>query len=68
MEEDVGLVMIPVLRRHGNYGYVTADFISKSVSALPDGVDYSITNNSVSFHHGQNQSFISVLVINDDER
>ncbi|KAL8203636.1 UNVERIFIED_CONTAM: hypothetical protein K2H54_058534, partial [Gekko kuhli] len=68
VEEDVGLIMIPVLRRRGNYGYVTADFISRSVSALPDGVDYRITNNSITFHHGQNQSFINVLVIDDDER
>ncbi|XP_077203699.1 adhesion G-protein coupled receptor V1 isoform X3 [Paroedura picta] len=68
VEEDVGLIMIPVLRRRGNYGYVTAELISRSISALPDGVDYSITNNSVTFHHGQNQSFINVLVIDDDER
>ncbi|XP_054843539.1 adhesion G-protein coupled receptor V1 [Eublepharis macularius] len=68
VEEDIGLIMIPVLRRHGNYGYVTADFISRSISALPGGVDYSITNNSVTFNHGQNQSFINVLIIDDDER
>ncbi|XP_077792347.1 adhesion G-protein coupled receptor V1 isoform X2 [Podarcis muralis] len=68
VEEDVGLIMIPVVRRRGNYGFVTADFISRSISALPDGVDYSIINNSVIFHHGQNQSFINVLIIDDDER
>ncbi|XP_015282612.1 PREDICTED: G-protein coupled receptor 98 [Gekko japonicus] len=68
VEEDVGLIMIPVLRRRGNYGYVTADYVSRSVSALPDGVDYHITNNSITFYHGQNQSFINVLIINDDER
>nr|XP_056705119.1 adhesion G-protein coupled receptor V1 [Euleptes europaea] len=68
VEEDIGLIKIPVLRRRGNYGYVTADFISRSVSALPAGVDYSIINNSVTFHHGQNQSFINVLIIDDYER
>ncbi|XP_060091685.1 adhesion G-protein coupled receptor V1 isoform X3 [Heteronotia binoei] len=68
VEEDVGLIMIPIVRRRGNYGYVTADFISRSVSALPDGVDFSIINNSITFHHGQNQSFIKVLIIDDDER
>ncbi|XP_053146642.1 adhesion G-protein coupled receptor V1 isoform X4 [Hemicordylus capensis] len=67
VEEDVGILMIPVVRRRGSYGLVTADFISSSISALPDGVDYSLTNNSVIFHHGQNQSFISVLIIDDDE-
>ncbi|KAH0628079.1 hypothetical protein JD844_008789 [Phrynosoma platyrhinos] len=68
LEEDVGMIMIPVVRRHGDYGSVTADFISRSISALPDGIDYSIANNTVIFHHGQNQSFISVLIIDDDER
>ncbi|XP_007428034.1 G-protein coupled receptor 98-like, partial [Python bivittatus] len=68
VEEDVGRIMIPVFRRLGNYGFVTADFISRSISALPDGVDYNITNNSVVFHHGQTQSFISILIMDDEER
>lgn len=68
VEEDVGWIMIPVFRRLGSYGFVTADFISTSISALPDGIDYSITNNSVMFHHGQIESFISILIINDEER
>ncbi|XP_039203977.1 adhesion G-protein coupled receptor V1 isoform X7 [Crotalus tigris] len=68
VEEDVGWIMIPVFRRLGSYGFVTADFISRSISALPNGIDYSITNNSVMFHHGQIESFISILIINDEER
>ncbi|XP_062985697.1 adhesion G-protein coupled receptor V1 [Elgaria multicarinata webbii] len=68
VEEDVGMIMIPVVRRRGNYGSVTADFKLRSISALPDGVDYSVINNSVIFHHGQNQSFISVLITDDEER
>uniref|UniRef100_G1KP04 Adhesion G-protein coupled receptor V1 n=1 Tax=Anolis carolinensis TaxID=28377 RepID=G1KP04_ANOCA len=68
VEEDVGVIMIPVMRRRGNYGYVTADFMSRSISALSDGVDYNIANNTVIFHHGQNQGFISILIIDDDER
>uniref|UniRef100_A0ABM5FTD0 Adhesion G-protein coupled receptor V1 isoform X1 n=1 Tax=Pogona vitticeps TaxID=103695 RepID=A0ABM5FTD0_9SAUR len=68
VEENAGMVMIPVVRKRGNYGDVTADFISRGISALPDGVDYSIENKSVLFLHGQNQSFISVLIIDDDER
>lgn len=62
------MIMIPVVRKRGSYGYVTADFIYRSISALPDGVDFSISNTSVVFHHGQNQSFISVLIIDDNER
>ncbi|XP_060617754.2 adhesion G-protein coupled receptor V1 isoform X2 [Anolis sagrei] len=68
VEEDVGMIMIPVIRRRGNYGYVTADFMSRSISALSEGVDYNIANNTVIFHDGQNQSFISILIIDDDER
>ncbi|KAJ7335780.1 hypothetical protein JRQ81_013721, partial [Phrynocephalus forsythii] len=68
VEEDVGIILIPVVRKRGTYGYVTADFITRNISALPDGVDYSVENNSVIFHHGQNQSFISVLIIDDDDR
>lgn len=68
MEEDVGKIMIPVVRKRGNYGSVSAEFITRSILALPDGADYSIENNSVVFHHGQNRSFISVLIIDDDER
>ncbi|NWV35380.1 GPR98 protein, partial [Grantiella picta] len=67
VEEDAGLIMIPVLRKHGTYGNVTADFFSRSISALPDGVDYVIHNNSVTFYHGQNQSFIYISIINDEE-
>lgn len=68
MEEDAGLIMIPVLRKRGTYGNVTADFLSRSISALPDGVDYVIHNNSVVFYHGQNQSFIYISIIDDAER
>ncbi|XP_029429217.1 adhesion G-protein coupled receptor V1 [Rhinatrema bivittatum] len=68
VEEDIGVVMIPVVRKRGTFGYVTADFVSHSISALPDGVDYNITNHSVVFHHGQNWSSIYVSITNDDER
>ncbi|XP_054253432.1 adhesion G-protein coupled receptor V1 [Indicator indicator] len=67
VEEDAGLIMIPVVRKRGTYGYVTADFLSRSISALPDGVDYVIHNNSVIFHHGQNQTFIYISIIDDEE-
>ncbi|OXB72852.1 UNVERIFIED_CONTAM: hypothetical protein H355_000852 [Colinus virginianus] len=67
VEEDAGVIMIPVVRKHGTYGYVTADFLSRSISALPNGVDYIIHNNSVAFHHGQNQTFIYISIIDDEE-
>ncbi|XP_075449203.1 adhesion G-protein coupled receptor V1 isoform X3 [Ascaphus truei] len=67
VEEDVGLLMIPVMRTHGTYGYVTADFISHGISAFPNGMDYTIFNTSVIFQHGQNLSFISVSITDDKE-
>ncbi|XP_054994600.1 adhesion G-protein coupled receptor V1 [Sorex araneus] len=67
VEEDVGMIMIPVLRLHGTYGLVTADFISQSSSAVPGGVDYVLHGNSVTFQHGQNLSYINVSIVDDDE-
>uniref|UniRef100_A0A2K5BZQ4 Adhesion G-protein coupled receptor V1 n=1 Tax=Aotus nancymaae TaxID=37293 RepID=A0A2K5BZQ4_AOTNA len=67
VEEDIGLVMIPVVRLHGTYGYVTADFISQSSSASPGGVDYILHGSSVTFQHGQNLSFINISIIDDSE-
>lgn len=68
MEEDVGMIMIPVVRLRGTYGHVTADFISQSSSAVPGGVDYVLLGTSVTFQHGQNLSFINVTIVDDDER
>uniref|UniRef100_A0A8C0PTH9 Adhesion G protein-coupled receptor V1 n=1 Tax=Canis lupus familiaris TaxID=9615 RepID=A0A8C0PTH9_CANLF len=67
VEEDVGMIMIPVVRLHGAYGPVTADFISQSSSAVPGGVDYILHGSSVTFQHGQNLSFINVSIIDDSE-
>ncbi|XP_032297180.1 adhesion G-protein coupled receptor V1 isoform X2 [Coturnix japonica] len=67
VEEDAGIITIPVLRKRGTYGYVTAEFLSRSISALPNGVDYIIHNNSVMFSHGQNQTFIYITIIDDEE-
>nr|XP_047904941.1 adhesion G-protein coupled receptor V1 isoform X8 [Anser cygnoides] len=66
VEEDAGVIMIPVVRKHGTYGYVTANFLSRSISALPNGIDYLIHNNSVTFNHGQNQTFIYISIIDDE--
>ncbi|KAM4875921.1 adhesion G-protein coupled receptor V1 [Thomomys bottae] len=67
VEEDVGTVAIPVLRLCGTYGLVTADFISRSASALPGGVDYTLHGGVATFQHGQNLTFINVSITDDDE-
>ncbi|XP_036383544.1 LOW QUALITY PROTEIN: adhesion G-protein coupled receptor V1 [Megalops cyprinoides] len=67
VEEDVGTIVIPVVRRRGSYGQVTADFISRGLTALP-GLDYILPNGSVTFSHGQNLSYINVSIVDDPER
>uniref|UniRef100_A0A8C5LUA9 Adhesion G protein-coupled receptor V1 n=1 Tax=Leptobrachium leishanense TaxID=445787 RepID=A0A8C5LUA9_9ANUR len=67
VEEDIGEILIPVVRLQGTYGYVTADFITHGISAMPDGIDYRISNNTVGFQHGQSLGFISVLITDDEE-
>ncbi|XP_072270059.1 adhesion G-protein coupled receptor V1 [Pyxicephalus adspersus] len=66
VEEDVGIILIPVLRTRGTYGYVTADLISHDISATA-GIDYAVSNTTVVFLHGQNQSFINISIMDDEE-
>ncbi|CAH2297028.1 G- coupled receptor 98 [Pelobates cultripes] len=67
VEEDVGAVLIPVVRLRGTYGYVTAEFVSHGISASPNGIDYTISNTSVVFQGGQMLNFINVLITDDEE-
>ncbi|KAJ8380590.1 hypothetical protein SKAU_G00013680 [Synaphobranchus kaupii] len=67
VEEEEGTLFIPVLRRGGSYGEVTADYISRGLTALPN-IDYILPNASVIFHHGQNLSYINVTIIDDLDR
>uniref|UniRef100_UPI0037E7935A adhesion G-protein coupled receptor V1 n=1 Tax=Semicossyphus pulcher TaxID=241346 RepID=UPI0037E7935A len=64
VEEDVGTVLIPVVRRVGTDGPVSAQFISRSLSATSD-LDYILDNGSVTFVHSQNISYINVTIIDD---
>lgn len=67
VEEDVGSVLLPVVRRVGSYGPVSAQFISRGLNATPD-LDYFLKNGSVTFVHGQNTSHINVTIIDDLDR
>ncbi|XP_067885769.1 adhesion G-protein coupled receptor V1 [Heterodontus francisci] len=67
VEEDIGIFGIPLIRKRGTYGFVTADFISRAITATPNGIDYVLPNATVIFYHGQNQSFINVTIIDDTE-
>uniref|UniRef100_UPI00398F1058 adhesion G-protein coupled receptor V1 isoform X2 n=1 Tax=Pristiophorus japonicus TaxID=55135 RepID=UPI00398F1058 len=67
VEEDIGILGIPLIRKRGTYGFVTTDFISRAITATPSGVDYILPNGTVIFYHGQNQSFINVTIIDDTE-
>ncbi|XP_026067280.1 adhesion G-protein coupled receptor V1 [Carassius auratus] len=66
VEEDVGVLSIPVLRRVGSYGQVTAEFISKGLTAQPYS-DYILLNGSVTFEHGQILRYINVSIVDDTE-
>ncbi|XP_028615942.1 adhesion G-protein coupled receptor V1 [Grammomys surdaster] len=65
VEEDAGVVTLPVLRLRGTYGHVSADFSSRGFSAVPGG--YELRGSSVTFQHGQNLSFINVSIVGDSE-
>lgn len=60
-------MLIPVVRRVGSYGPVSAQFTSRGVSATP-GLDYILNNASVEFVHGQNTSYINVTILDDLDR
>ncbi|KAI3372466.1 hypothetical protein L3Q82_022949 [Scortum barcoo] len=64
VEENVGAVLIPVVRRVGSFGPVSAQFISRGLSATPDR-DYILNDGSVMFVHGQNTSYINVTIVDD---
>uniref|UniRef100_A0A667Y0L3 Adhesion G-protein coupled receptor V1 n=1 Tax=Myripristis murdjan TaxID=586833 RepID=A0A667Y0L3_9TELE len=64
VDEGVGMLLIPVVRKVGSYGLVSAQFISRGLTATPD-LDYILSNASVVFSHGQNISHINITVIDD---
>lgn len=67
VEEYVSTILIPVVRRVGSYGPVSAQFISRSLTATL-GLDYILDNGTVMFDHGQNTSYINVTILDDLDR
>lgn len=67
VEEDAGILTLPVVRRAGFFGEVSAQIISKGLSATA-GLDFFLENVSVVFEHGQNISYINVTIIDDLDR
>ncbi|CDQ85494.1 unnamed protein product, partial [Oncorhynchus mykiss] len=67
VEEDVGSASIPVVRRVGYYGLVTAEYTSRGLTARA-GLDYILGNGSLTFLHGHNTSHINVSIIDDQDR
>lgn len=65
--EDAGVLALPVVRRAGSLGVVSAQFISKGLSAS-SGLDFSLENVSLVFANGQNISQINVTIIDDFDR
>lgn len=67
VKEDVGSVLLPVVRGVGSRGRVSAQFMSRGLTATPD-LDYILQNGSVTFDHRQNTSYINVTIIDDLDR
>uniref|UniRef100_A0A8B9KDR7 Adhesion G protein-coupled receptor V1 n=1 Tax=Astyanax mexicanus TaxID=7994 RepID=A0A8B9KDR7_ASTMX len=67
VEEEVGTVSIPVLRRVGTYGQVTAEYFSRGVTAEP-GADYILPNGTITFRPGQILNHINVTIVDDLDR
>ncbi|XP_028834405.1 adhesion G-protein coupled receptor V1 isoform X2 [Denticeps clupeoides] len=67
VEEDVGILSIPLRRRISAYGVVSVEFISRGISAVP-GLDYILPNASLTFQHGQNLTHINISIVDDLDR
>ena len=67
VEEDAGYLVIPVLRSGGQWGQVSAQYVSRGLSATPD-LDYFLSNGSVTFSHGQDASLINITIVDDEDR
>ncbi|KAJ8018489.1 G-protein coupled receptor 98 [Holothuria leucospilota] len=63
--EDIGTVTIPVVRGSGTFGRVSAFYSVQNVTAMPDGVDYILTDGEVVFLDGQSEAYIRATIIND---
>uniref|UniRef100_A0AAV2MS74 Staphylococcus aureus surface protein A n=1 Tax=Knipowitschia caucasica TaxID=637954 RepID=A0AAV2MS74_KNICA len=64
VEEDIGYLLIPVLRKVGTYGLISAQYISIGLSATPM-TDYILHNGSMTFIEGQNNSYINISIVDD---
>ncbi|KAJ8020152.1 G-protein coupled receptor 98 [Holothuria leucospilota] len=64
--EDIGTVTIPVVRGSGTFGRVSPSIsVVQNVTAMPDGVDYILTDGEVVFLDGQSEAYIRATIIND---
>lgn len=64
VEEDVGVVSIPVLRRVGSYGLVKVNLLSHGLTAVPDQ-DYILLHDSLTFIQGQRLNHVNVSIVDD---
>ncbi|XP_062371958.1 adhesion G-protein coupled receptor V1 [Sardina pilchardus] len=67
VEEEVGVMSIPVLRRVGLYGLVKVNVTSNSLTATPE-LDFIILHDSLTFIHGQTLSHVNVSIVDDLDR
>ncbi|XP_030633613.1 adhesion G-protein coupled receptor V1 [Chanos chanos] len=67
VEEDVGTLSIPVLRRVGSFGQVSAEVIARGLTAQQDE-DFILLNDSVTFQPGQTLSYLNISITDDLDR
>ncbi|XP_077988560.1 adhesion G-protein coupled receptor V1-like [Glandiceps talaboti] len=63
--EDVGTASVPVTRTAGTYGLVSATYISRPITATPNGIDFTLSDGEVIFQSGQSVAYIDVDIIDD---
>ncbi|XP_070543508.1 adhesion G-protein coupled receptor V1-like isoform X2 [Ptychodera flava] len=68
VSEDIGTASIPVQRVAGSYGLVSATYSPQSLTAMPNGLDYSLSNGEVIFQDGQSVAYIDVDIIDDSDK
>ncbi len=62
--EEVGLAFVEVLRTNGHSGAVAVNFQTLTGSATP-GIDFVVTNGSVSFGDGVTSAFLAVRLLDN---
>ncbi len=65
VEENVGVVCVPVVRSRGIFGVVGVEFTTEGASATGGGVDYSPDSDSVQLLSKVASGCVDIIIVND---